>query len=214
MNFDVGFIFRIIPIMLKYSTVTLSLSFFAIVLGFIISFAVALAVYAKVPVLSGILKVYISFFRGTPLMSQLFCFYFGILPLFKNIVLKVSSFQAALIVISLASSAYRQNPPRHLLHPQRADGGRSIHRYDLYAGYVSHRPAPSPEGRHPHIIQQLYQHCKGHLPGICNWRQGNDGNRPIGGSLRLSLPGGLHMRPVYILGHHFNHGSGSEADGS
>ncbi len=129
MNFDVGFIFRIIPIMLKYSTVTLSLSFFAIVLGFIISFAVALAVYAKVPVLSGILKVYISFFRGTPLMSQLFCFYFGILPLFKNIVLKVSSFQAALIVISLASSAYMAESLRAAIssiHKGQMEAAQSI----------------------------------------------------------------------------------------
>ncbi|WP_333638097.1 amino acid ABC transporter permease [Tissierella praeacuta] len=106
MNFDFEFMIRIIPIMLKYSIVTIKLSFLAILLGFTISFFIAIIVYAKVPILSKVFKVYISFFRGTPLMAQLFCFYFGILPVFSKLVLKVSSFQAALIILSLASSAY------------------------------------------------------------------------------------------------------------
>lgn len=31
--------------------------------------------------------VFISFFRGTPLMAKLFCFYFGIIHLFSSLVL-------------------------------------------------------------------------------------------------------------------------------
>lgn len=38
-------------------------------------------------------------------MAQLFCLYFGLIPLFRNYV-KIESFYAALIVLSLASSAY------------------------------------------------------------------------------------------------------------
>jgi putative amino-acid transport system permease protein len=105
-NFDFEFMIRIVPIMLRYSTVTLKLSFLAILLGLTISLFIAIVITAKVPILSGIFKVYISFFRGTPLMAQLFCFYFGILPLLSKLVLKVSSFQAALVILSLASSAY------------------------------------------------------------------------------------------------------------
>ncbi|WMM25202.1 amino acid ABC transporter permease [Tissierella sp. MB52-C2] len=106
MNFDFEFMIRIVPIMLRYSIVTLKLSFLAILLGLTISLFIAIVITAKVPILSGIFKVYISFFRGTPLMAQLFCFYFGILPLLSRLVLKVSSFQAALVILSLASSAY------------------------------------------------------------------------------------------------------------
>ncbi len=106
MNFDFEFMVRVIPIMLKYSTVTLKLSFLSILLGLTIALFIAIIVYAKVPVLSKVFKVYISFFRGTPLMAQLFCFYFGIIPLFPKLILKVSSFHAALIILSLASSAY------------------------------------------------------------------------------------------------------------
>lgn len=106
MNFDFEFMARLIPIMLKYSTVTIRLSFLAILLGFTISFFIAIIIYARVPVLNKVFKIYISFFRGTPLMAQLFCFYFGIIPLFPNLVSRMTSFQAALVILSLASSAY------------------------------------------------------------------------------------------------------------
>lgn len=106
MNFDFEFMIGLVPIMLKYLTVTLRLSAISIVCGFILALIIALIVYSKIPFFSRLFRLYISFFRGTPLMAQLFCFYFGILPLLKDLVLKVSSFQAAFIVLSLASSAY------------------------------------------------------------------------------------------------------------
>lgn len=105
-NFDFGFMIRVIPIMLKYSTITLRLSFFAILIGVMIAFFIAMIVHAKVPVLNKFFKLYISFFRGTPLMAQLFCFYFGVLPLSNKLALRVSSFEAALIILSLCSAAY------------------------------------------------------------------------------------------------------------
>jgi putative amino-acid transport system permease protein len=115
--------------MLRYSTVTLRLSFLAILLGFTIAFIIAMIVYSKVPVLSRIFKIYISFFRGTPLMAQLFCFYFGVLPLFSKFVLKVSSFQAALVILSLASSAYMAESLRAAIlsiHVGQMEAAKSI----------------------------------------------------------------------------------------
>ncbi len=129
MSLDFKFIVRLIPIMLKYSTVTIKLSLFAILLGFTLSFFIAIVVYAKVPVLNKFFKVYISFFRGTPLMAQLFCFYFGILPMFSRLVLKVSSFQAALIILSLASSAYMAESLRAAIssiHKGQMEAAQSI----------------------------------------------------------------------------------------
>lgn len=115
--------------MLKYSTVTLKLSFLAILFGIMLAVIIAIIVYSKVPILSSIFKVYISFFRGTPLMAQLFCFYFGILPIFSNLVLKVSSFQAALIILSLASSAYMAESLRAAIlsvHRGQMEAAKSI----------------------------------------------------------------------------------------
>ncbi len=129
LKFDFQFMFRVIPIMLKYSTVTLKLSFLAILFGITLAFFIAIVVYAKVPILSNIFRIYISFFRGTPLMAQLFCFYFGILPIFSKLVLKVSSFQAALIILSMASSAYMAESLRAAIssiHKGQMEAAKSI----------------------------------------------------------------------------------------
>jgi len=96
---------KLIPTMLKYSGVTLKLSILAVFFGLLIAFIIALVTVAKIPILSSFFKLYISFFRGTPLMAQLFCLYFGIIPLIRNII-QIESFQAALLILSLASSAY------------------------------------------------------------------------------------------------------------
>ena len=129
LNFDLEFVLKLVPIMLKYSTVTIRLSILAILIGVTLAFIIALVVYAKVPVIDRIFKIYISFFRGTPLMAQLFCFYFGVLPLMKDVVLKVSSFQAALIILSLASSAYMAESLRAAIssiHKGQMEAAQSI----------------------------------------------------------------------------------------
>lgn len=92
--------------MAKYLKITLSLAVLSIIIGLILAFVISMIIYAKVPGLSQFFKVYISFFRGTPLVAQLFCVYFGLLPSLPSLTLKISSFGAALIVMSLNSSAY------------------------------------------------------------------------------------------------------------
>lgn len=106
MNFDINFAIKILPIMAKYLKITLSLAALSIIIGLILAFVISMIIYAKIPVLSQFFKVYISFFRGTPLVAQLFCVYFGLLPSLPNLTLKITSFGAALIVMSLNSSAY------------------------------------------------------------------------------------------------------------
>ncbi len=129
MNFDFEFMIKLIPIMSKYSSVTLKLSALAILFGFALAFVIAMILHAKVPVLSQFFKLYISFFRGTPLMAQLFCFYFGIIPLLQNLVLKITSFQAALVILSLASSAYMAESLRAAIssiHKGQMEAAQSI----------------------------------------------------------------------------------------
>lgn len=116
MNFDIEFALKVFPIMLKYLKVTLALALGSIIIGLIIAFFIAITVYLKVPVLDCFFKVYISFFRGTPLVAQLFCLYFGLLPIFPELALKVSSFGAAMMVMSLNSSAYMAESLRGALN--------------------------------------------------------------------------------------------------
>ena len=75
------------------------------IIGLIIALIlVAISTY-KIKILSPLSKIYISFFRGTPLLVQLFLLYYGlpqIIPVFKNI----NAYTATIIGLSMNSSAY------------------------------------------------------------------------------------------------------------
>ncbi|MCC0649650.1 amino acid ABC transporter permease [Clostridioides sp. ZZV15-6598] len=103
--FDFGFAAGIFPLILKYLTVTFKMSLLSLVLGIVVALFIALIVDAKVPILKTIARIYISFFRGTPLAAQLFFIYFGLIQLVPELK-ALESFSAAVIVIGLNSSAY------------------------------------------------------------------------------------------------------------
>ena len=103
--FDFNFLLRIIPVMLKYVKVTIALSLYSLFFGLILAIIIALIINAKTPILYPIAKVYVSFFRGTPLVAQLFFLYFGLIQLFP--VLKgLDGFTATVFGLSLNSAAY------------------------------------------------------------------------------------------------------------
>jgi putative amino-acid transport system permease protein len=104
-GFDIDFAVMLFPLMLKYLKVTLLLSIGAAFWGILAAVFIALCIDLKVKLLAPFVKVYVSFFRGTPLIAQLFLMYFGfvqVIPSFKN----MSSFTAALIVLSLNAAAF------------------------------------------------------------------------------------------------------------
>jgi cystine transport system permease protein len=90
------------PFLLKgaYYTVILSLGgmFFGLVLGF----GLALMRLSRLRLLSGIARVYVSFFRGTPLLVQLFVIYYGL----PQLGIELDPLPAALIGFSLNMGAY------------------------------------------------------------------------------------------------------------
>lgn len=97
-------IFKIILRLIEGLGVTLSLS----IVGFIIAVCLALFITflnkKKNKVIRKILSIYISFFRGTPLMIQIFFFYFGLPKIFTF--MKVLSASTSLIIcLSLNFSA-------------------------------------------------------------------------------------------------------------
>lgn len=104
-GFDLGFAIRLFPLMAKYLKVTLFLSIGSAFFGLIIAIIISLCIDLKIKILAPLMRIYVSFFRGTPLLAQMFLLYFGfvqVMPSFKNI----SSFTAALIVLSLNSAAF------------------------------------------------------------------------------------------------------------
>lgn len=82
--------------------VTLPLTIIGFSLAFVLSVIMAMVQYAKVPVLSWLIRVYIWIFRGTPLLVQLFLAFYGLPKL--GIVL--DAFPCAVIVFSLNEAAY------------------------------------------------------------------------------------------------------------
>ena len=103
--FDFEFVANLIPIMIKYLGVTFKMSLLALVLGIVVAMVIALIVDAEIPVLKRLSKIYISFFRGTPLVAQLFFIYFGLIKIIPSLK-ELSAFNAAVIVLGLNSSAY------------------------------------------------------------------------------------------------------------
>ncbi|MEG0238052.1 MAG: ABC transporter permease subunit [Clostridium sp.] len=104
-SFDFMYSLKLIPMLLKATKVTISLSIFGMLLGLAVGITLAIIRVYKLPVLKQIAEVYISFFRGTPLLVQLFLLYFGIpqvIPALQN----MSAYTAALVGLGLNASAY------------------------------------------------------------------------------------------------------------
>ncbi|MEG0292414.1 MAG: amino acid ABC transporter permease [Anaerovoracaceae bacterium] len=91
------------PSLLKGSVVTVQLFLLTIVLSLPLGFPIALGSNSKFKVLRGICKTYVWIFRGTPLLLQLFFFYFY-LPIAYNI--ELPAFTAAVVTFVLNYAAY------------------------------------------------------------------------------------------------------------
>ena len=91
---------------------TVSLSFFTVVLGFILALALALMRMSKIIPLKAFAATYVEVFRATPLLVQLFIVYFVLLvdielPSFKMFgFIRFERFVPGVIALSLNSAAY------------------------------------------------------------------------------------------------------------
>lgn len=92
-------------VLLEGAGITISLTVLSVILGLIIAIFLALGKISKLPVISHFCKFYIFFFRGTPLLMQLFFIYYG-LPLINPSLTINDRFTAALITFALNSGAY------------------------------------------------------------------------------------------------------------
>ncbi len=94
-----------LPALLEGAGLTLSLTILSVCIGFVLSIFLALGKISRYKLLSLPCSFYIWFFRGTPLMMQLFFVYYA-LPLIHPSLLIHNKFLAALIAFSLNSGAY------------------------------------------------------------------------------------------------------------
>ncbi|MDO6707698.1 MULTISPECIES: amino acid ABC transporter permease [unclassified Photobacterium] len=105
MGFDFDYMLSLMPILLKYLGTTMGMAVWGLIFALIIAVSLALVRVYRVPVLDQISQVYISFFRGTPLLVQLFLLYYG-LPQVMPVLVGLDAFSAAVIGLSLHFAAY------------------------------------------------------------------------------------------------------------
>ena len=103
--FDVDFALNLFPLMFRYLQVTLTMSVLALCLALVLAIVISLIIQVGVKGLCPIVTAYVSFFRGTPLIAQLFFLYFGVVQLVPALK-DLDAFTAAVIGLSLNSSAY------------------------------------------------------------------------------------------------------------
>ncbi|WP_246059102.1 amino acid ABC transporter permease [Campylobacter troglodytis] len=90
---------------------TLFIAIFAFFAGLVLGLILAFIKLYKLPLLYPVALIYISFFRGTPLLVQLFMFYYGLPIFFRSLGFEldfslIDALYYALLIFSLNSSAY------------------------------------------------------------------------------------------------------------
>ena len=105
MGFDFTYMIELLPILFKYLGTTLEMAIWGLFFALALALVLANLRVFKVPVLDQLSQLYISFFRGTPLLVQLFLLYYG-LPQVFPIFVGLDAFSAAVIGLTLHFAAY------------------------------------------------------------------------------------------------------------
>ncbi|GAB6100069.1 amino acid ABC transporter permease [Halanaerocella petrolearia] len=91
-----------LPLLLKGAGMTVKLTTFGVLIGVILGTVLGLARAWRNKFSRNLAKAYIEFFRGTPLLVQLFLLYFGL----PSLGIELSPYFAAIIGLGLNSGAY------------------------------------------------------------------------------------------------------------
>ncbi|MGV5315249.1 amino acid ABC transporter permease [Pseudomonas aeruginosa] len=90
------------PFLLQGAMYTVLFAAVSMVLGLILGFSVAVVRVTKVPVVSQIAAVYVSAFRGTPLLVQIFFLYYGL----PSVGIEFTPVTAGILALTLNVAAY------------------------------------------------------------------------------------------------------------
>ena len=112
--FDASFFWGLFPIMFRYINTTLGISLASLLLALLIAFIIAGAYYLEVPVLKEICGAWVSIFRGTPLLAQLFWTCYG-LPQLIVPMQKLSTMTLIIWGVAFNASSYMSETLRGAL---------------------------------------------------------------------------------------------------
>ncbi|MBO6179061.1 MAG: amino acid ABC transporter permease [Selenomonadaceae bacterium] len=103
MSFSFDLVINSLPLLLTGAAVTVEITALSITLGIIIGLFAGIARISKIRPLRYAAAVYVDFFRGTPLLVQIFIIYFA-LPLLTG--QRIDPFIAAITACGINSGAY------------------------------------------------------------------------------------------------------------
>ncbi|WP_240419491.1 amino acid ABC transporter permease [Paenibacillus periandrae] len=128
MKIDFEFMLGLFPNLLKYVHITLGIAIVAMIIAIILGLVLAIITKNKVKILNPIANVYISFFRGTPTIVQLFIFYFGLPQLIPGFSI-INAITATIIALGVRNSAFLSEVFRSALtsvDPGQLEAGLSV----------------------------------------------------------------------------------------
>ena len=103
MTFDMNLVINSFPLLLIGAGVTIQITVLSTAIGFVIGLIVGVARISNLRLLRMLAEVYVEFFRGTPLLVQIFLFYFA-LPVITG--QRIAPFIAAISACGITSGAY------------------------------------------------------------------------------------------------------------
>ena len=103
MTFDMNLVINSFPLLLIGAGVTIQITVLSTAIGFVIGLIVGVARISNLRLLRMLAEVYVEFFRGTPLLVQIFLFYFA-LPVITG--QRIDPFIAAILACGINSGAY------------------------------------------------------------------------------------------------------------
>ena len=103
MDFDIGHLLNSIPLMLKGALITFEISIIGALLGIIVGFILILMRMSPLRPIKYLAEIYISIFRGTPLLLQIFFIYYALPGLLG---IDLPPFIAGVLALSLNSGAF------------------------------------------------------------------------------------------------------------
>ncbi|MEY8099299.1 amino acid ABC transporter permease [Falsihalocynthiibacter sp. S25ZX9] len=102
---DLTYMLDLLPVLLSYVPLTLFMAVVGMVVALLLASVMAVERVFQVPVLDAFVRLFISFFRGTPLLVQLFLFYYG-LPQMLPFLTGINGVTATIMGLTLHFSAY------------------------------------------------------------------------------------------------------------
>lgn len=102
---NVEYMLGLVPVLLRYLPLTLQLAGIGMVFALILACLFAVVRVLRIPVLNQLTIVFISFFRGTPLLVQLFLFYYGLPQLFSALTV-IDGITATVMGLTMHFAAY------------------------------------------------------------------------------------------------------------